>query len=214
MPESLPRRRVLITVGVLVAGVILLQGLSHGEPVLANRPLRELPLSLNGWQGEERPFQDRIVQALAVDDYVNRLYKDEAGRPVALYVGFYGSQRTGDTIHSPKNCLPGAGWQPVRAARLRVALDGGAPVEINEYLIEKGLERQLVLYWYQARGRVVASEYAGKVWLVVDAITRNRTDGALVRLVAPVAEGEEEVRARLLRFARDLYPQLGEFIPN
>lgn len=214
MPESLPRRRVLITVGVLVAGVILLQGLSHGEPVLANRPLRELPLSLNGWQGEERPFQDRIVQALAVDDYVNRLYKDEAGRPVALYVGFYGSQRTGDTIHSPKNCLPGAGWQPVRAGRLRVTLDGGAPVEINEYLIEKGLERQLVLYWYQGRGRVVASEYAGKVWLVMDAITRNRTDGALVRLVAPVQEDEEEARSRLVRFARDFYPKLGEFIPN
>jgi len=214
MSSDAVKRRIWVTVGVLVAGVVLLNGLSHGEPMVAKRPLREIPLQLGDWKGEDWPIEQRIVEAVAVDDYLNRIYRDSRGEPVGVYVGYYGIQRTGDTIHSPKNCLPGAGWQPLRAGRLSLESGSGSPTVVNEYLIEKGLDRQLVLYWYQARGRVVASEYAGKVWLVVDAITRNRTDGALVRLVTPIRDGEENARARVTKFARDFNPFLREFIPN
>ena len=141
-----------------------------------------------------------MVQAAGVDDYVSRIYGIGQQIPIGLYVGYYGSQRTGDTIHSPKNCLPGAGWEPVRAGYLTISPPGGAPIEVNEYLVAKGADKRLVLYWYQGRGRVIASEYAGKVWMVVDAIRLHRTDGALVRLVTPVDDGEANAQERLVRF--------------
>ncbi len=206
--------RMLVTAGVLVGAMLLLHGVSHGEPVTAHRPLREVPASLGHWHGEDLPLEQRIIKAVGVDDYLSRVYTDESGLPVSVYIGYYASQRTGDTIHSPKNCLPGSGWEPVRSRHLTVDVSVGSRIVINEYVVEKGLDRQLVLYWYQGRGRVVASEYWGKVWMVVDAITRNRTDGALVRLVTPTRDREGEAEARAVKLAQTLYPRLNEFIPN
>jgi EpsI family protein len=108
-----------------------------------------------------------------------------AGQPVSLYVGYYASQRQGDTIHSPQNCLPGAGWQPVEGGSAPLDV-GGRRLTVNRYVIQKGLDRQVVLYWYQGRGRVIANEYANKFWLMLDAARLHRSDGALVRVVAPV----------------------------
>lgn len=206
--------RVLVTAGLLVCALVFLHGVSHGERMSLRRPLREIPLTLGSWTGEERPLEQRIVEAAGVDDYLNRIYTDPAGNPVRLYLGYYGTQRTGDTIHSPKNCLPGSGWEPVGAGRLAIAVPNGANIVVNDYLVEKGLDRQLVLYWYHARGRVEASEYWAKVWLVSDAITRNRTDGALVRLVTPTRDGEGRARARAVEFAQALYPHLNKFVPD
>ena len=113
---------------------------------------------------------------------------------VGLYVGYHDSQRQGDTIHSPLNCLPGAGWQPLEQGRITVSVrDHGtarpAPIEVNRVVIGKGLDRQLVLYWYQSHRRVVASEYWGKVYTVLDAMRYNRTDAAMVRVITPVRDG-------------------------
>jgi EpsI family protein len=131
-----------------------------------------------------------------------------------LYVGYYGSQKTGDTIHSPKNCLPGSGWDPVRSGFAAISVAEGRQIVVNEYVIQQDENKQLVFYWYQGRGRVIASEYAGKFWMVADAISRNRTDGALVRLVTPINDNEASARARLVRFTQDLFPQLDEIIPK
>ncbi len=208
------RLRFFIAAGLLVASFFLLRGVSHGEATALRRPLQELPLDMAEWRGQERPFEKRVVDALGVDDYSNRSYMDPNGDTVELYVGYYRSQRTGETIHSPKNCLPGAGWEPVRAGRITILVAFSPPITVNEYVIQKDRSRYLVLYWYHAHGRVVASEYSGKVWLVLDAITRNRTDGALVRIVTPMRDGEEKARARAVDFVLELYPQLGEFIPD
>jgi EpsI family protein len=149
-----------------------------------------------------------------VDEYLDRVYSRAGSQPIALYVGYYESQRTGDTMHSPKNCLPGGGWEPLRTRRVTVPVSERAQVPVNEYLVAKGLDRQLVIYWYQSRGRAVASEYWGKVWLVADAITRNRTDGALVRVATPVGADEEKARADAMEFVQAFYPQLARFVPN
>ncbi len=212
MADRVLQRQLSTTVGLLVGGIILLHGLSHGERVPTRRPLRELPRELGYWTGEERPLEPRIVKVVGVDDYLSRVYTDGSGHSITLYIGYYSSQQTGDTIHSPKNCLPGAGWEPAQSRRRAIPVGNGAPILVNEYLVEKGLDRQLVLYWYQARGRVVASEYWGKVWMVVDAITRNRTDGALVRIVTSTRDGEAEARA--VKFVQALYPHLNKFIPQ
>jgi EpsI family protein len=139
---------------------------------------------------------------------------------VGLYMGFYGSQRQGDTIHSPLNCLPGAGWQPVSEGRLQIAnADGqGRDITVNRYVVQKGVERQLVLYWYQSHGRVVASEYTSKLYLIHDAIRLNRTDGSMVRVIAPIkvnAADEGAAAERLAEeFVRVIFPLLPAYLPQ
>lgn len=206
--------RLWITAGFLVGASVLLYTMSHGEPIVPRQPLRALPYTLGIWRGEERPLEGRIVQAVGVSDYTARVYFSPTEAPVSIYIGYYSSQRTGDTIHSPKNCLPGAGWDPVHSEYARVSVPGGRQIVVNEYVIQQGLDREMVFYWYQGRGRAIASEYWGKFWMVADAISRNRTDGALVRLVTPVSGGEDEARARLVGFTQLLFPHLDEFIPN
>lgn len=215
MRSDLASRQMWIAAVLLAASTLLLHGISHGERVVPHRPLRDLPMSVSGWRGQDVPVAQRMLDVARVDSYVNRFYVDQAGVPIELYVGYYESQRTGDTIHSPRNCLPGAGWQPVSGGHVAVPLSTrAAPIVVNQYVIERGLDRQMVMYWYQGRGRLEASEYWGKLWMVFDAITRNRTDGALVRINTPAFDGEERARSRLQAFAQSLYPDLGQFIPN
>jgi EpsI family protein len=203
-----------ITAGLFIGTTVFLHTLSHGEAVVPRAPLRELPYTLGSWTGQEQPLESRIVQAVGVSDYSNRLFFNRLDPPVQLYVGYYASQRTGDTIHSPKNCLPGAGWDPVQSGYATIAVPDGRKIVVNEYVIQQGLDKGLVFYWYQGRGRVVASEYAGKFWMVADAISRNRTDGALVRLVTPMNDPEAKARARLESFTQLIFPRLDQLIPN
>ena len=177
--------------------------------------LAGFPMALAGWSGAEAaPLDLDTMRVLGVDDYVLRTYSSSTAQ-VGLYVGYYRSQRQGDTIHSPMNCLPGAGWVPVQAGRTRIATSG-APVEVNRYVIQKGEDRQVALYWYQGRGRSVASEYWSKAFLVWDAARRNRTDGALVRVLSPVARGEDIAAAdrRATEFATRVFPLLPRFVPE
>ena len=208
--------RLFIVGLVLLGGVTLLHAMSHGEAVVAHQPLRDLPYTIGPWKGQEKPLEQRIVEAVSVTDYTNRLYVNPAGTVVQFYVGYYSSQRTGDTIHSPKNCLPGAGWDPIRSDYATITLKDGRQIFVNEYVIAQGLDKQLVFYWYQGRGRVIASEYWGKFWMISDAITRNRTDGALVRLVTPISRTDDfsAAHARLVKFTQGVFPYLNEFIPN
>src|SRR2546427_10690935 len=107
--------RLWITAGILIGATGLSHTENHGEPIVPRQPLRDLRQTVANWTGEERPFQEQVVKAAGVSDYTNRIYFKPAGMPIQLYVGYYTSQRAGDTIHSPKNCLPGAGWDPVRS---------------------------------------------------------------------------------------------------
>lgn len=213
MPDSVPRNRVLFTALLLVGAMALLHAAARQEQVPPRRPLTELPLQVAGYTGRDLPIEARLLTAAGVDEYVNRVY-EAPDRDVALYIGYYKSQRTGDTIHSPKNCLPGSGWEPLRAGRASIPLAGRAPISVNEYLVEKGRNRVLVLYWYQAHGRAEASEYSAKFWLVVNAIQHNRSNGALVRVMTDLRGGEEAARARVVGFAQGLYPLLNDFIPE
>jgi EpsI family protein len=206
--------RFVITGAFLAGAFILLHSVSHGEPILQHQPLNQLPATVGAWRSEDRPLPKEILQATGVTDYTNRFYLADGIPPIQLYVGYYGSQKTGDTIHSPKNCLPGSGWEPVRSGFLTIPLEGHPPIEVNEYVVQQDERKQLVFYWYQGRGRVIASEYAGKMWMVADAISRNRTDGSLVRLVTPITGDEAAARDRLLRFTQQIFPQLDKTLPK
>ena len=216
--------RALILTGLFVVTTLVLVQASKAEPTPIRESLTSLPLALDSWTGRvERDFNPEIVRVLGVDDYTNRSYYAADGRRMGLYIGYHSSQRQGDTIHSPLNCLPGAGWLPIDQGRTTLAVIdsvSGAQrqIEVNRVLIERGLDRQLVLYWYQSHGRVVASEYWGKVYTVVDAIRLNRTDAALVRVIAPIATRDTEAVAEADKAARAfvqvLYPQLGKYLPS
>jgi EpsI family protein len=204
--------RVGIVVVLVVFTGLYVAAASHVGEVPARTTLHALPLVITGAEGvEAAPFADDVIQELGADEYVNRVYLDQA-IPVGLYAGFYASQKQGDAIHSPQNCLPGAGWRPLMSDRIEIG-EGATRQTINRVLITKGRERQAVFYWYQGRGRVVANEFANKAWLMLDAARHGRTDGGLVRLITPVVTTPEEAYARLTRFATPLIPLLWEHLP-
>ena len=190
------------------------------EAVPARASFDTFPMQVDGWKGrQEPPFMDDILAVLGVDDYLTHLL--ERSRTSRLYVGYWGKQSRGETIRSQINGHPGSGWQPLSkgASQLGVAeAEGAAPRQnsINRYVIQKGLDRQLVLYWYQSHGRVVASEYVGKFYLVKDAIELNRTDAAIVRVIVPIATDDPdavEAEQEGVQFVKSLFPVLNAYLP-
>lgn len=177
------------------------------------------PMEIEGWRAvNDPPLDADVLRVLGADDYLSRAYYRPDGAAVGLFMGFYASQRQGDTIHSPLNCIPGAGWEPVSQGRLLIPAVGGsgANIEVNRYVIQKGLDRQMVLYWYQSHGRVVASEYTSRLLLIGDAMRLNRTDGAMVRVIAPIRDESDVVRAETLAtaFVHALFPRLTGYLPS
>ena len=218
-------KRITILTICLTLGAVFVAKASRTEQVPPRESLSELPYSLGKWTGREAtPFEPEILAVLGVDEYVNRVYS--SGRTAGyagLYIGYYQSQRQGDTIHSPLNCLPGSGWEPLSRTYLPVAVSvrAGLPPEevtINRYVIRKGLERQVVLYWYQSHGRVVANEYRSKVLMVYDAVRLNRTDAALVRVVTPMVgigpDAEKHATDEAVDFVRAMFPMLDRYLPS
>ena len=208
--------RTAIVVTLLIGAGVYGTRVGSAEATVAREPLDTLPFSVGPWSGRPAaPLADDVLGQLGVDDYINRHYINTAGAtalPIGLYVGYYASQRQGDTIHSPQNCLPGAGWRPVEAGRSEIPVNGRT-LDVNRYVIQKGLDRQVVLYWYQGRGRVVANEYANKALLMLDAARLNRTSGGLVRVMTPVRTTTEAATAELTTFVAALFPRLERHLP-
>jgi len=204
--------RALIAAAMIVAAGVYANGASSPERAPSRDTLSTTPISVERWRGIDTALDDDVLAQLGVDDYINRRYIAADAPPVALYVGYYASQRQGDTIHSPQNCLPGAGWQPVMAGRSTIDL-GGRTIPVNRFIIQKGMDRQAVLYWYQGRSRVVASELANKAWLMLDAARLRRTDGGLVRMITPVSSSPADAFAALTTFSSALFPYLSTRLP-
>jgi len=216
--------RLLLLAAAFVATAIVVQNRRNERQVIPSEPLRAFPLHIGPWAGRQAATLDeRVVRVLGADDYLSRVYTaGTAGTtaPVDLFIGFYGSQRTGAVIHSPLNCLPGAGWQPVSRRRLQMNVAGrqgiSRRVEVNEVMVQQGEERQLAIYWYQERGRVVASEYTSRALMVLDAIRSGRTDGALVRVMTPAgidASQDDAARLRLRNFVETVFATLDGYLP-
>jgi len=198
---------------VLLIGIFVTHSLKPKEATGLSSPLREFPSAIDSWRSEDLPFENEVVQATGTDDYINREYSGGTA-PIELYIGYYKNQNSGDRIHSPKNCLPGSGWEPVSSAKLQIGSAYDLPVVVNEYLVEQGTHRDMVLYWYQSHGRIVASEYWAKFWLVADGLRHRSTDGALIRIWTTAADGEANARTRAVDFARYIYPQVATFLTD
>jgi EpsI family protein len=215
------RTRIIVVFVCLMAAAVAVARADRYEEQPLRTSLALFPMQFGEWTGyQQPPFTDRVLEVLGLDDYLTRAYVGPDRKGVGLYIGYWKSQRQGDSIHSPLNCLPGAGWEPVEQSMLEIPdprTPGAPPVVVNRYIVQKGLERQLILYWYQSRSRIVASEYWSKFYLVADAVRFNRTDGAIVRIVAPISgtgrEAEPNAERLALRFINELLPKLDAFLP-
>lgn len=190
-----------------------------GEASVTREPLAAMPKEVGAWRqrGKDERFGKDVEEVLRADDYVSRTYAMPDGRIASLYVGYHATQRVGSTYHSPLNCLPGSGWQLTDPARSLVQPADGSPAfEANRYIISRngGGDRQLLLYWYQGRGRAIASEYKDKMQTVLDSVTRRRSDGSMVRVLMPVGASESEALAAATDFAAQVAPVLPRFVPN
>jgi EpsI family protein len=209
----------VVTIVLLAGTALLLHSRNTAEVIPPHQPLESFPHTLTNWSSVDIPMGKDVLDVLGPGDFLLREYQDGTGAPpVGLFVAYFPSQRTGDTIHSPKNCLPGAGWTPLRSERVMIHLPGHAPFLANQYLIALGQEEQLVLYWYWAHDRAVASEYWAKYYLVTDAIRMHRTDGSLIRLTTRIMRGEpiESARERLLALGSLVFSRIqeGNYVPR
>ncbi len=208
--------RVAVSALMLVGALLLANARSSGEAVPARQPLREFPTHVGAWRSEHTAvLDDDVLNVLKVSDYLMRLYVDTTRQGLWLYIGYWETQRKGAQIHSPKNCLPGSGWEPLQAGVADVPLTAdGARLHVNRYLVQKERERLLVFYWYQSEGRAIASEITARMQLVQSAVFRHRTDGAVVRLSSPVTGSIAETEQRLVAYAQALHPLLNTFLPE
>lgn len=215
-----------VSYGPLVAGCVLLAAaalaaptvIPHEFPPPARQSLLEFPLQLGEWQGASSAMERHYLEALQLDDYVLADFTDAGQRPVNVYVAYYLSPKKGRSSHSPKQCIPGGGWEITSFAPVRLEAASGlsAAQEINRVVIQKGGQKQIVYYWFKQRERWISSEYAVKFFLFWDSLTRQRADGALVRLVSSLHAGETEaaVDQRLQTMAGLVTPMLGRYVPD
>jgi EpsI family protein len=206
------------TVVALLSGTaLLLFARGNNDVIPVSEPLWMVPRTIAGWSGRDIVIDQETLDVLGAGDFLSRIYTQRGHfEQIGLFIGYFPTQRTGVTIHSPRNCLPGAGWVFETSQYVEMTDVNGKRHHVGEYIISNGDSRQFVIYLYQAHGRSVANEYMAKIYLVADAMRLNRTDGALVRVITPISpkEGTAGARARAEAFAAQLAPELPRFIPD
>lgn len=202
----------------MLATAIGLQAHSTTEIIPPHQPLSSLPSQIDGWTGTDDTLSQDDLDILGHPEYLLRDYEaaDPSQNWINLYIVYFSSQKAGDTIHSPEHCLPGAGWIPTVRQVIQLPRPDGSTIPVNRYVVSKSGERQLVLYWFQAHGRVVASEWWSKYYLISDSIRRNRSDGGMVRLMTPMFKGEspDAAQARMMKLGSHILPLLDNYIPR
>jgi len=206
------------TAVLLLAGMtLLLHTRANADRNPPSELLSQFPNVIEGWVGSDQHIEQATLDVLGAGDFLARLYTLDSKTPqISLFIGYFPTQRTGQSIHSPKHCLPGAGWSFESSNYVNLTDANGKPHRVGEYIIGNGDSKEFVIYWYQAHGRSVANEYMAKIYMVADAVRLNRTDGALVRVITPITSSEEitAARARAEAFAMQLAPMLPRFVPN
>lgn len=202
----------------IIGTAVFLRARVRGEIFPPRLTLGSFPHQLGAWTGTDITIDRDTLQVLGPGDFLLRVYNNpqQSAPYIDLFIAYFPTQSTNDTMHSPKNCLPGAGWAPIESRRITVSVPGHVPFPVNRYVIAKGDSKQLVLYWYWAHDRGVASEYWAKYYLVADSIRMNRSDGSLVRVTTPLLDGEtpDAAQQRLLPFVSEIVPRLQTYIPR
>jgi len=209
--------RFTAAVVLLVGTALFLRARSQLEIVPKRSEFSSFPRQLGAWQGTDSTIPAESRAVLGPGDFLLRRYQTASvtNPQVDLFLAYFPSQRTGDTIHSPKHCLPGEGWFPIQSSEFSLVVPGRAPIQANRYLISKGDQRALVVYWYQSRDRAVASEYKARFYLIADSIRFNRSDGSLIRVSTLMLpdESTETAEKRLTSLLKEVVPILDRYVP-
>ncbi len=211
-----------VIIVLLTSTIFVLQSRGDVDTVPPSEPLSLMPRSFGPWSSQDIPLTEDTLEVLGKGDFLNRVYTVRQGvgsptvPPISVFIGYFASQRTGQTMHSPQNCLPGAGWTFDSKKYATIQDINGKNYNIGEYVIGNGDVKQFVIYWYQAHGRSIPNEYVAKGYMVTDAIRMNRTDGALVRVITQVMPSEslQSAEARAIGFTQQMAPNLPRFIPD
>jgi EpsI family protein len=201
----------------MTAGLFINVWERAGEAHVERQSLANFPAQMGNWRqiGVDQRFDAESERVLRADDYLSRSFAMPDGKVGSFYVGYYATQRNGATYHSPLNCLPGSGWVLNAPAVIGITpANGGASFEANRYIIQNGDSRQVLIYWYQGRGRAIASEYWGKIYTVLDSVRQRRSDGAMVRVLVPIGKSEPEAIDAAIDLAAQAAPLLPAFVPN
>ena len=205
----------VLLVLILLMGVIVNAWSYLGEAHVERKELKDFPQAVGVWQktGNDQILDNETLKVLKASDYLLRDFRKPDGSVVNFYVGYYASQRSGATYHSPLNCLPGSGWTLSEPGKALVSLPDGSSFTANKYVIKNGDYQSLMVYWYQGRGRNVASEYWGKVYTMLDSVRLRRSNGAMVRVTVPLGNSEAAAEKTAIEFASAASVVLPEFVP-
>jgi EpsI family protein len=216
----LSNRFPILLVVLLIAGTLVNTWHYLGEAHVERKTLKDFPKQVGTWAqtGGDEQLSSETMAVLKASDYLVRNYRNQNGKVANYYIGYYATQRDGSTYHSPLNCLPGSGWVMSDPGTINISPKGRAPFVANKYLIQNGEQQELLVYWYQGRGRAVASEYWGKVYTVLDSVRMRRSDGAMIRIIIPVATTDvanlQSASDLASDFAADSSAILPEFVPD
>lgn len=208
-------RFVVLLVLIVAMGVLVNAWAYLGEAHVDRKELKDFPQTVGGWNktGNDQILDNETLKVLKASDYLLRDFRKPNGPIANLYVGYYASQRSGATYHSPLNCLPGSGWILSQPGTAMILLPDGSSFAANKYVIQNGDYKSMMIYWYQGRGRNVASEYWGKIYTVFDSVKLRRSDGAMVRVTVPIGNSEADAEKSALEFASAASAVLPEFVP-
>ena len=208
--------QIVFSIIFIIANLALAHGFEFRETVPMNKPFESFPLHIGQWVGTHQPMEQRFVDELDFTDYFMADYKDNDEKVTNLYVAYYESQRKGESIHSPSSCLRGGGWEFEQAGNEKINLNDGTAISVNRAVIQKNSIKQISFYWFPARGRIITNEFQMKAFNFWDALTRQRTDGALVRVITLVYPDEtvSSAEQRMRKFISDFNPALNEYLPR
>jgi EpsI family protein len=207
----------VLTVALLIQGGVFYALAMRAEKTPPMAPLSSFPVSLPGYRLlRDIPTPPEIQNILKADDTLTREYVGASGTPLVFYIAFFNSQRYGQAPHSPKNCLPGEGWEPIDSSTIEVPVEGWpTPIVINHFVVQHGDDKEVTLYWYQSHNRIIAHEFAAKFWLVADSIRYNRSDSSLVRVIVPAREGDVDgATGTAVNFIQAMFPALVRQLPQ
>jgi EpsI family protein len=209
------KKQFWLIVFILVIAIIYLKVFTTIEAVPLPADIENFPKQVGSFSMTgSSEFPEDVLQELGVDTYINRNYRDKDGYQLSLYLGYYEEQREGSLIHSPKNCMPGSGWNPVESSVIPIRVsDSNKTYKVNRMLFQKGMDKLIMHYWYQGRNRIVANEYIDRFFLILDSIFRHRSEGALVRVIGPWdPSGNNEKKQE--QFIENLFPALQQHLPQ
>lgn len=206
----------VLLIAIVAVGVLVNTWAYLGEAHVERKRLKGFPAQVGAWRqvGPDQVLDAETMKVLRATDYLLRDFSGPSGRTANFYVGYYATQRDGASYHSPLNCLPGSGWILSEPGKVTLPLPDGSSFIANKYVIQNGEYKSLMLYWYQGRGRAVASEYWGKIYTVIDSVRLRRSDGALVRVTVPFNTSEPDALQAAIDLATTAQLSLPDYVPN